>query len=396
MKGIIIFLLCLVGTAYGQTTGYFRYDTTRFQKGGGNNELYIENATRGVTGGVFTNQGNGRGAWVLPGALGTNLTGNLAWVDDVNGNDGTGTLGNASLPYLTLMAAVTDATAGYTIIVRPGTYDFEGNTLLKNNVNWYFMPGAIISGTALSSETMFTDNSGAITSNITGYGQFIDTLGGVSKILDILNADSNIYFECQSAIVGNGDIDQTISVTDGVVNANIRGNVESLNYDAIVVTGGTLNLTADLLLGSSAGGVEGNGVEIDSGYVNIRCREIRSKGIYDVAGSSDAISYGGGTVIIEANVISELADGLHIHNTIAGTLAIRGKITSTSRTAVSFLSGATNKDIILQSTLVSNTSFDSIDAPAAQTVVSYGAFANRVYDANITINGTITIGSYVK
>jgi hypothetical protein len=49
---------------FGQTTGYFRYDSTRFEKVGGNNELILLNGTRAVTGGVLTNLGNGRTAFV--------------------------------------------------------------------------------------------------------------------------------------------------------------------------------------------------------------------------------------------------------------------------------------------------------------------------------------------
>jgi hypothetical protein len=51
---------------FGQTTGYFRYDSIRFEKVGGNAEFILLNSTRNVTGGVLTNLGNGRTGFVTP------------------------------------------------------------------------------------------------------------------------------------------------------------------------------------------------------------------------------------------------------------------------------------------------------------------------------------------
>ena len=79
-------------------------------------------------------------AAVPGGGSGSLLNGNLIYVDAVNGNNGTGTPGDASKPFLTLSAAKSAATVGYTIVVLPGEYtDFD---LLKDSVNWHFMNGA--------------------------------------------------------------------------------------------------------------------------------------------------------------------------------------------------------------------------------------------------------------
>lgn len=67
MKKLFTALLLLVGlVSFSQTTGYFRYDSVRFEKVGGNSELIILNSTRNVTGGVLTNLGNGRTGFVTP------------------------------------------------------------------------------------------------------------------------------------------------------------------------------------------------------------------------------------------------------------------------------------------------------------------------------------------
>lgn len=79
----------LWGVAYGQSTGYLRYDTVRIQKVGGNSTLIIENATKGVTGGVLTNMGGGRTAFVTPSGGGSTISDStLQWVTD-NGDSTT-------------------------------------------------------------------------------------------------------------------------------------------------------------------------------------------------------------------------------------------------------------------------------------------------------------------
>jgi hypothetical protein len=55
-------------------------------------------------------------------------TGNMLWVDAVNGDDGTGASDRQDLPFLTIGAAIAAAVSGDTIMVRPGTYAEEGLT----------------------------------------------------------------------------------------------------------------------------------------------------------------------------------------------------------------------------------------------------------------------------
>ena len=344
---------------------------------------------------VLTTNGSGIATFQAAGG-GSSLTGNLTYVDAVNGDDGTGTLGDFTKPYLTPLAAFTAATTGYTIVVRPGIYLLgasEGN-MLKDSVNWYFMPGAIFVANAANSSSMFSDNSGAINCSVSGYGQFYDTLGGESKILEVSSAGSNIYFECQSITVGDGNIDHGIVQSSGSINAYVRGSITSKSYDAISITGGILNLAADSLIASGA--LEGNAIEVQGGEVNIKCTGYRSAGAYDAFGGTSAVAWVGGDVTIEGGGVADLSDGMFITQTISGTLNLRGRLKSTSKTAVVYDAGTSNKTFINQATLVSNTSFDSIDAPSAQTVISYGTFANKAVDANITINGILTIGSYVQ
>ena len=79
------------------------------------------------------------------------LTGNLLYVDNVNGDNGTGTPGDFSLPYETITAAFTAASSGDTVVIRPASYT-ESFTL-KNGVKIFAFPGVLIDGTISSDAT---------------------------------------------------------------------------------------------------------------------------------------------------------------------------------------------------------------------------------------------------
>lgn len=59
MRYLLLLIMLVSGTAYGQSSFYIRADSTRIIKNGGNNELILENGTRNVPG-VLVNKGNGR------------------------------------------------------------------------------------------------------------------------------------------------------------------------------------------------------------------------------------------------------------------------------------------------------------------------------------------------
>lgn len=69
IKSISLVILCLWSVAQAQTTGYLRYDSVKMAKVGGTTELILENATKGVTGGVLVNTWDGRTAFTLTPSL---------------------------------------------------------------------------------------------------------------------------------------------------------------------------------------------------------------------------------------------------------------------------------------------------------------------------------------
>jgi hypothetical protein len=79
MKYVLTIMALIISHfLYSQSIGYFRYDSIRFEKVGGNAEFILLNSTRGVTGGVLTNLGNGRTGFVTPsGGVGGLSGGNL-------------------------------------------------------------------------------------------------------------------------------------------------------------------------------------------------------------------------------------------------------------------------------------------------------------------------------
>ena len=62
------------------------------------------------------------------------LTGNVIWVDIVNGSDASGTSGDSSLAFATVGAALAAAVAGDVVMLRPGVYEEANPIILPDDV----------------------------------------------------------------------------------------------------------------------------------------------------------------------------------------------------------------------------------------------------------------------
>ena len=125
------------------------------------------------------------------------LVNNTAYVDAVNGNDGTGAVGNMSKAYATITAAKTAASVGDIIHVRPGTY--QEDDITKDGVAMYFDFGAIVHPTdaqQIASGKSIIDVS-AYTNKlvILGYGEFISDYSGEMAYNCINAATDEAYLE---------------------------------------------------------------------------------------------------------------------------------------------------------------------------------------------------------
>jgi hypothetical protein len=190
------------------------------------------------------------------------LTGNVAYVDAVSGNDSTGAVGNFSLPYATLLAAQTAAVAGTTIVVRPGTY--TSASLGKGGVNWLFMLGANVSFTGTSAWRVATIN---VAYKVRGNGVFTCT----GNLAQATQANANIDIECDEATYTR--VDQTT----GIVKIRINGSAQPTTTSPIL--GGVLDFSAKSL--GFAG--TGSAFSVFGGDVTIRDTTIALSGSADYA-----------------------------------------------------------------------------------------------------------------
>ncbi len=111
---------------------------------------------------------DGNAIWdTLPTSTSSVPLANSAFVSK-SGNDGTGAVGNAALPFLTIQAAITAATSGQTVFVSPGTY---AEALIgKDGVNLDFAEGAILADNTATGMAAIYDNNVKAVFEITGRG----------------------------------------------------------------------------------------------------------------------------------------------------------------------------------------------------------------------------------
>lgn len=115
---------------------------------------------------------------------------------------------------VSIETALAAAVAGDLITVRPGGYSITSN-ILKDQVNWYFQQGAVVTRTSTTiptnNEAIFDDKGLQIVCSIDGLGQFIrDTTAWVPfenedtvnvSVLAMENVNSVIHFTCDKLTV---------------------------------------------------------------------------------------------------------------------------------------------------------------------------------------------------
>jgi hypothetical protein len=147
-------------------------------------------------------------------------TGNLVWVDQVNGIDSLARRGRFTIPFKTLTAAKNAAKPGDTIIVLPGTYN-EKN-LLKHGVNWHFMSGAAVIYTGSEAGAIFDASSygtgGGAWSRVTGFGYFENqgTDDSSSYVVHTSLGTSNLHIQATAMV----------AVKNAIRIAHTAGNLE--------------------------------------------------------------------------------------------------------------------------------------------------------------------------
>lgn len=102
------------------------------------------------------------------------------------GDDSTAVVGDMLKPFQTILAATHSANEGDTIIVYPGVY-FPSAQIGKDRVNYYFYPGAIVSGSIQLLSGTYEKL------NIRGHGTFKTKYNGAP-----VGCTANGYFECDT------------------------------------------------------------------------------------------------------------------------------------------------------------------------------------------------------
>lgn len=222
-----------------------------------------------------------------PGVITDVPTGNLLWVDPINGNDDLAARGRMTVPFKTLTKAKNAAVSGDTIIVLPGTYN-EKN-LLKNGVNWHFLSGAKVAYTGASAGGIFDTSSngtnGAVACCVSGDGEFsLSSATGSGNVIYSAVASSEILIEARSMMAADICVRIGTGVTSGTVIARVTKSIKSTGSLAVAVDG-----TAN-----------GHRIQADEVYSDLGGISVAGGGAYIAArsvgaGSTPAVSISGGS-----------------------------------------------------------------------------------------------------
>lgn len=204
--------------------------------------------------------------------------GKTLWVDNQFGNDGTALRDRIDLPYKTIGAAITAASADDTVHIRTNSYTED--ITLKNLVNIYCDEGVVIngkitdggspavsvvSGNGILQDTATTNQCIEITGNgsdvkirlerITNTGSAImqrATTGASSKLIvetEILSGNIQNYF-----VTVGGDVDCTVIINQYAETAASTGTSAFAGVDARISAGapdgfsGTLNFSCPKMI----------------------------------------------------------------------------------------------------------------------------------------------------
>lgn len=327
-------------------------------------------------------------------------SGNLVWVDPVNGNDDMAVRGRMTVPFKTLGAAKTAASSssGDTIMVLPGTYN-EKN-LLKNGVNWHFLPGAKVAYTGASAGGIFDDSSngsnGAVTSQVTGYGEFeITATTGSGHVVHLSSGSSKLTLEAKSL----SSVNTAIKITNGIFHGEISQDIIVDSADAITVSGGA----GQNYLQARDIHTSGGRALYVSGSSSVLL-DIVARRVTGTAEAAVSIQGGSGAVTIRAYELHSSAPSratVHYNTTNGLVLTILGArikniASGAGGRSVQIDSNSSDKVKLANCVLIASTdvlTLESIYAANSGTKVHIlnGAAANKDKHANVTLIGSTTL-----
>lgn len=231
-------------------------------------------------------------------------TGNLVWVDRVNGNDLIALRGRMDRPFLTLSKAKIAASVGDTIIVGPGVYN--DTNLARDGVHWHFLTGASVVN-AVGSTAIFNVTTG-MNFKVTGQGEFsssaaltgngcITVSAGISTIsfqcmklssdatTAYIGSSANVTIKVAQILATGADPALLVSSAAAVVQVD-ADSVTSVDDSALSITNGTLVATVGSVQSTNA-----PALTAQNGTVVVSAREL-------ISTADHSVDYYGGNVTL--------------------------------------------------------------------------------------------------
>lgn len=353
-----------------------------------------------------------------------------------DGDNAEGEAGNINKPFKTLTAAKNAAVAFSTIIVLPGTYD--ENDLLKTNVNWNFLNGAIINSTIGDQTIAIFDSSvlvGGYQGKITGYGIFNKNSDASFKGIVFANNDADDFFIEALEMDSKGNT--TIWVEDiagtAKVNVLVINKANSDGGTPFYSANGILNVRCDEAIDSTDAAViwsDSANAEINAiinkangffnctnGILNINFNTVTknitliSNGIATIIGNK--ADFNDGTIAIDA-IIQNIGGTLkyNVKETTLINASTPNNRVALHQSGKTFIIGRlvnllNNEDGILVSgaglilqdveIITTGAGSESINAGLAQNIKVYQGVANKAVNINITeLVNSLTIDANVE
>jgi hypothetical protein len=260
-----------------------------------------------------------------PGFIADIPTGNLLWVDAVNGVDALAARGRMTIPFKTLTAAKNAAASGDTIIVLPGTYP-EKN-LLKNGVNWHFFTGAKVSYSGSDGGGIFDtgpDGTGsAVVSKITGFGVF-ERFNTVSTghVVYSYASGSDLVIHARSLAAQSASCVKTLN-GDGKLEIQVSGDISGTVGRAVDIGGTAGSNNVNIIRAYRLHSSSSPGLDVSGGNVDVIAQYVSSTGDagIKVAGGS------GSNIVVRAYEISaSTTSGIHYNAASNPLLTILGAL----------------------------------------------------------------------
>jgi hypothetical protein len=266
MKKLLIIILGLIGVAQAQTVGQFRYDTTKFLKSPGFNEVKIQNSTMDSLG-IAVNKGKGWLQWERPKAV----PGGIKIGNDtilISADDTTG-IGDLFIRNLTtqenkrfnvkggrLDSLYASTSGGGKVVSNGGTIAAEWGAGGGSNFDFHGFAGYNLNRASSYTARSFTDknyvdSSLTLKTTVSSYGK---NAGGDSTILVLSNGTR---FAAKDSIGGGGGSGWSLTgnasaVTDFLGTTNNRtmrfrtNNTERMTIDSI----GNVGIGGSVVIGT--------------------------------------------------------------------------------------------------------------------------------------------------